>query len=95
MERFSPPSAEFWSLWQTHCHSAVHSQNAVCACVCARTLAQCRAVVAGADREPGSVFVGPVSGGSGSWIPSMTSQSVILAIEQLYVSPWQHFTQKH
>lgn len=87
MQRFSPPSAQFWSLWQTHCHSAVHSQNAVCMCV----LAQSRAVVVGADRETDSVFAGLVSGGSGGWIPSVTSQSIILAIEQLYISPWQHF----
>ena len=40
----------------THCHSAVHSQNAE------RVLARSRAVVAGADRETGSVLAGLFGG---------------------------------
>lgn len=32
-----------------------------------------------------------VTEGSGSWIPSVSSQSVVLAIEQLYIFPWQHY----
>lgn len=78
--RFLPPSAEFWSLWQKHCHSAVCSERECSACV------QLRAVVAGSDRETGLVFAGPVSGGSESGIPSVTRQSVVLPIEQLYFS---------
>lgn len=81
MEKFSPPSADFWSLWQTRGHSAVHSQNAVC------VLAQSRAVVAGADRETGLVFAGLVIAGSGDWISSGISQSIILAIEQTVPLP--------
>lgn len=85
MERFSPPSAEFWSLWHTGGHSAVRSQNAAC------VLAQSRAVVAGADRETGVVFSGLVIAGSGDWISSGSSQSIIVAIEQLYLYHQQHY----
>lgn len=68
-------------LADTHCHSAVHSQNAVCVCV----LAQSRAVVAGADRETGSVFAGPRQWRK--WRRDfMCNQSVNHPIEQLYIS---------
>lgn len=60
-------------------------------CFFVRVLAQARAVVAGADRETGSVYAGLVAWGSGNRIPSVTSQSIIQAIEQLYISPWQHY----
>ena len=66
----------------------------VCVCVCVCMLAQSKVVVAAADRETCSVFVGLVSRGSGSWIPSVTNQSIILAIEQLYIPSGSNIASK-
>lgn len=42
-ERFSPPSADFWSVWQKNCHSLLLQgfSSVHCVCVCVSTMRSC------------------------------------------------------